>query len=388
MSERSPLYQQIDTLPQLIRDIVGPFDASARATFDFETCTSIKRVYLVGCGDSYHASYGAELAFHQLAGVSAQALSSLTFSRYHVGYLPPTGPQTNLVIAVSVSGVVTRTIEALLLAQQAGAIGVALTGNPNAPLAQTGQKVFVSTVPPLPDEMRGMVVPGVRSYLASQIALYSAALRIGEVRGHLTTARADSLRRELGDLAQAVEATIAACEPVAKEIAASWGEATPDMVFVGGGPLYGAAMFSAAKLLEGSGDNAFAQETEEWAHLQYFAEPADSPTFLLEAGGFAADRMEEIARAAHVIGRQVIAITAQGEQAIRHYASHVLPVAGDVRECFAPLVYSIPGELVAAARAELLGTPYFRNFGGGRTVDWADGSSRIRDSQMLREIRR
>ena len=56
MSERSPLYQQIDTLPQLIRDIVGPFDASARATFDFETCTSIKRVYLVGCGDSYHAS--------------------------------------------------------------------------------------------------------------------------------------------------------------------------------------------------------------------------------------------------------------------------------------------------------------------------------------------
>ena len=108
MTNRSPMHQQIDTLPDLLRAVALPFDQSARATFDFELCTSLKRIFLVGCGDSYHACYGAELAFHQFAGVPAQAFSALTFSRYQVGYLPETGPNTNLAIAVSVSGVVSR----------------------------------------------------------------------------------------------------------------------------------------------------------------------------------------------------------------------------------------------------------------------------------------
>ncbi|MFN8421437.1 MAG: hypothetical protein U0528_19665 [Anaerolineae bacterium] len=42
-----------------------------------------------------------------------------------MGYLPPTGPNTNLVICVSVSGVVSRTIEALRLARKAGAAAIA-----------------------------------------------------------------------------------------------------------------------------------------------------------------------------------------------------------------------------------------------------------------------
>lgn len=385
---RSPMHQQIDTLPELTRQVAAPFDASARAAFSFEVCASAKRIYLVGCGDSYHASYGAELAFHQLAGVPTQALSALTFSRYTAGYLPDTGPRTNLVIAVSVSGVVTRTIEALDLARQAGAVGVALTGAPQAPLARTAETVFQTTVPPLPDELAGMVVPGVRSYLASQVALYSAAIRIGEVRGHLTTAQADDLRRELAGLAEVMAGTIAACEPVARELAAAWPPDAGEFVYVAGGPLYGAAMFSAAKLLEASGDPATAQETEEWAHLQYFTARPRTPTILLDAGGFDADRMAEVARAAHVIGRQVIAVVPSGETTIAAFADAVLPVAGAVRECFAPLVYSIPGELLAAERAAALGETYFRGFGGGRTVDWADGASRIRDSRRQETLLR
>jgi len=385
MTDRSPMHQQIDTLPQLVRDIAHPFDESARATFSFELCTSLKRIYLTGCGDSYHAPTGAELAFHQLANVPTQAISALTFSRYVAGYLPPTGPNTTLVIAVSVSGVVSRTIEALRLAREAGAIGIALTGTPGAPLAQSAENIFQTTVPPLPDELRGMVVPGVRSYLASQMALYSAAIRIGEVRGHLTTANADALRAELVGLADVIEATIQVCEPLAREIVHAWGD-IPEFVYVGAGPLYGAAMFSAAKMLEASGDSAMAQETEEWAHLQYFAAHRTTPTILLSAANRDADRMAEVARAAHAIGRRTAAVLPAGEQAISEYVQHVLPVQGDVRECFAPLVYSIPGELLAAERAQAINAPYFRDFGEGRSVDWADGASRIRDSHLIEKL--
>lgn len=385
-SARSPMHQQIDTLPELIRQIALPFDQSARATFDFELCTSVKRVYLAGCGDSHHAALGAELAFHQLAGVPTQALNAMTFGRYTAGYLPATGPNTNLMIGISVSGAVSRTIEAVRMAGLAGATTVALTGSPSAPIAKAAGRVFKTTVPPLPDELN-MVVPGVRSYLASQIGLYSAAIRIGEVRGHLTTAEADGLRRELASLADILARTIAACEAPANACISEWADA-PDFVFVGSGPLYGAALFSAAKLLEASGDPALGQDTEEWAHLQYFVDSTRTPTALLCASGFDADRMAEVARALQAIGRRSIAVVPEGETAISQYAAVVLPVCGHVRECFAPIVYSIAGELIAAARALHRSTRYFRDFGGGRTVDWAEGASNIRGSHTLTELLR
>jgi len=34
----------------------------------------------------------------------------------------------------------------------------------------------------------------------------------------------------------------------------------------------------------------------------------------------------------------------------------------------------------------VLGSTYFQGFGGGRTVDWADGASRIRDSHLVESL--
>ena len=387
MTERSPMHQQIDTLPALVRDIAQPFDACARRALDFETCLAAKRIYLVGCGDSHHAPVGAELAFHQLTGVPTQALSSLPFSRYVAGFLPDTGPKTNLVICVSVSGMVSRTIEAMDLARQAGAVTVALTGYPEGPLGQAAETVFETAVPPLPDELRGMVVPGVRSYLASQIALLMAALRIGEVNGKLTTAAADAERRYVAELADVIEETIQVCEPVINDLVKRWRDA-PLFEFAGSGPLYGVAMFSAAKVLEASGDSALAQETEEWSHLQFFVENADIPLVLLSANQFDADRAAEVARAAQSIGRPIVLVSTEDATEIRQYVDTLLPIPRHIPERYASVVYSIPGELIAAARAGSLGVPYFCNFEGGRLPDWADRASRIRSSHMIKELRR
>jgi glucosamine--fructose-6-phosphate aminotransferase (isomerizing) len=217
------------------------------------------------------------------------------------------------------------------------------------------------------------------------MALYSAAIRIGEVRGSLTTAQADSYRAELAGLAGVIEATIQACEPVTHDLMQQWTDLN-EFVYVGAGPLYGVAMFSAAKMLEASGDPSMAQETEEWAHLQYFSARPDTPTVLISAAHADADRMSEIARAAQIIGRRTVGVLPESKTTIRQYVQHVLPVQGEVRECFAPLVYSIPGEILAAERAQAINAAYFRDFGGGRTVNWADGASRIRDSHLIEKL--
>jgi glucosamine--fructose-6-phosphate aminotransferase (isomerizing) len=161
---------QVYSLPALIRESFEVFDDAARRTLDHKLCLSLKRLFVTGCGDSHYASLGSELAFETLAGVPTEPMSALQFARYAVGYLPPTAPGTNLVIGVSVSGEVARMAEALRLARQAGTGTMALTATLGSRVADAAERVFLSSTPPFPDPP-GVHTPGVRSYLANQLAL-------------------------------------------------------------------------------------------------------------------------------------------------------------------------------------------------------------------------
>lgn len=382
---RSPLHQQVDTLPELVQGMVDRLVRTAQAALPPALCRDVQRVFLTGCGDSHHAGLNTEMAFEQLAGLPCEPMTALQFGRYAAGYLPSGAA---LVLAVSVSGQVSRTIEALELARAAGATSVAVTGDGNSPLARAAEIVLKTAVPPLPDELQGMVVPGTRSYVASQLALYVTAIHLGQERGHLPQAQANKLRHELAALAEQMEATIAAADPAAHEATAAWHDAA-SFVFCGAGPNYGTALFSAAKILEASGDAAVAQDTEEWAHLNYFARETATPTFLLSAGGRDEDRALEIAEAARAIGRRVAVVAPTGSDlAQTEHKDVLLPVAGPVRECFSPLLLCLPGALFAAYLAQLRDEPYFRGFGGGRSAEGGGGISRIRTSHRIHDLPR
>lgn len=389
----NPMLEQIYSLPGMIREIFQPFDDAVRTTLDFKLCLSLKRLYVTGCGDSHHAAVGTHLAFESLSGVPTEAQTAMEFARYSAPYLPKSEPGTNAVIGISVSGEVSRTLEALEQGRKYGATTVSLCGTPGSRIFKASDFVINSQTPPFPDPP-GMYVPGVRSFTSNQLALLLAAIRIGEVRGNLISADAADLRRELSTVAEAADATIAACDRAAGELAQEWADAQ-EFVFVGAGPNLATAMFSAAKVLEASGDPAMAQETEEWAHLQYFARAVTTPTFLITAGDCDRSRMVEVAVAAKTIGRRVAAVAPAGLTALNEKVDRVLPLPvsatgtsaprAGVREMFSPLIACIPGELFAAHRAELLGEPFFRGFAGGRSQEGGGGISRIRTSDLLED---
>src|SRR5438128_2524260 len=91
------------------------------------------RVYLVGCGDSHYAGLATRFAFERWSGIPTEALESLEFSRYAIESAPPDA----LVIAVSNSGRVVRTVECARVAEERGIQSLGLTYNPQSPLAQT-----------------------------------------------------------------------------------------------------------------------------------------------------------------------------------------------------------------------------------------------------------
>jgi glucosamine--fructose-6-phosphate aminotransferase (isomerizing) len=382
MSQRSPLLQQVDTLPELVRELIDPLLRQAEALFSPVRSRELQQVYLTGCGDSYHAGVNAEMAFSQLAGLPCRAATAMQFGRY----IAPTIPPNSLVLAVSVSGMVSRTIEALDLAGQAGALTAAVTGNRRAGLAEVGKTVLHTAVPALSGELKGLILPGARSYIASQLALYLLAIQIGQDRRWLNKKMANVLRRELADTADQMEAVIAAGDHAAREVVLAWQKAQV-FVYCGSGPNFGTALFSAAKLLEASGDTGTAQDMEEWAHLEYFAREPATPTILISAGGRDQDRALEVATAAKTIGRR-LAIIAPLDSALAGAAEDGLyfPLSGPVRECFSPMQACLPGLLLAAHRAEQIGEVYFRGFGGGRSIKGGGGISRIRKSHRLKTL--
>jgi len=373
------MLDQVKSLPGLMDEIFRVVDESARMSLDHELCLSLKRVFVAGCGDSHHAALGTEMAFETFSGLPVEPMTSLQMARYAAGFIPQTGPLTNLVFGISVSGAVARTAEALRSARQNGAVTVALTATPGSKVASEAEHTYLVQTADFPNPP-GTNTPGVRSYFANQLALLLASVRIGEVRGHLTTPQADEIRARIRGLDAALEATISSCNAAAQALAGAWADAG-DFVFVGGGPNYATALFSAAKILEASGDPAIGQDTEEWCHLQYFARQANTPTFLITAADRDESRTLEVAVAAKTLGRRVAVIAPSRAAKLATAASWHLPIA-DVPEMFSPLVAAIPGALFASYRSEILGEPYFRGFTGGRSLEGGGGISRIRTSDM------
>jgi glucosamine--fructose-6-phosphate aminotransferase (isomerizing) len=373
---------QVKSLPALLTTVFTELDETARKSLHPELILSLKRIFITGCGDSHHASLNSELAFKTLTGLPVEVATAMQFARYSAGFIPQTGPFTNLVIGISVSGEVTRTLEALNMARQAGATTLALSATPGSRVAMAGDVLFQVPNPAFPDP-EGVHIPGARSFFINQVALLLIAIRIGEVRGTLTSPQATAIRNEIFALGKVIEETINSNESAIQKLAADWKDAK-EFVFEGSGPNFGIALFTAAKVLEASGDPALGQDTEEWCHLQYFAKDANTPTFAITAAERDLSRVTEMVVAAKAIGRRVVVIAPKTALELTKLADAAFTFS-PVREMFSHLVTQIPGLLFAAYRAEVVGEPFFRGFGGGRSTEGGGGISRIRTSELSKK---
>lgn len=375
MTTENSMIAQVESLPDMIRGAFKALDRQVRLLLTTDECYGVKRVVITGCGDSHMAGEAAELAFEKLAHVPTEPMRANTAGRYAAPYPLSHFPNNPLVVGISVSGTVSRTREAMQLFKQRGLPTVAITANPASPLGQLCDKVIDCAVPDFPP------APGVRSYRMSLMALYLLAIRLGEVRDLYSQDVANGLRQELLQTADAIEATITAVHGKTRQLAEAVAH-EKSFVFVGDGPNFATAMFGAAKVIEAAGVHAMGQESEEWAHLQYFsAVESTTPTFLISPGYRGHNRVGELMAPLKDIGRTTIAIVPEGDQLVAADANWVLPVVGNVSEIFTPMVYAVATELFAAHLSDVLGEPFFR-----RTTDAYIRNPDIRNTKIVTDI--
>ncbi len=353
----NPMVAQVESLPDLLTSQFDSLDEHVQAVLSQEEWSAIIRIVNTGCGDSFMAAVATQWAMERLGGVPTEAATAMRAARYGLPVAGTLSAGRTLVIAVSVSGAVSRTQEAVAIGREVGALTVALTGNPDSPLGQMAERILDCRIPEF------VAAPGVRSYRISLLALWQVAIHMGTMRGHLSAQAAQGYKDQLRFLADAAAETIDLCRQPAQNLA-SYLSDCPHFTFVGDGPSYASALFSAAKILEAVGRDAWGQDTEEWAHLQYFSRYDPwSPTFVIDAEGPGSGRMQEILDPMQRIGR-AIALIAPQDSALAPLCRYRLPVAPGVDPLFAPMINAIPGELLAAYLAELAGEEHFGGFTG------------------------
>jgi glucosamine--fructose-6-phosphate aminotransferase (isomerizing) len=285
------------------------------------------RVFLVGAGDSLAVMSAARLALELMLGVPCEPVQGLELAYYLAHNVTP----RSLLIALSSSGETTRTVQALLVAQAAGAMTLALTNKPNSTLASE------STATLLVDATR--IGWPTQSSTAPLALLLRLAGLIGSARGLPSAA---DLLAELDTVPDLMARTIERADPVIAEQAGA--EAAGSMyLFTGAGPNYAAAVVGAAKVKECTPDHALAVQLEEFHH--YNSQKVGEPLWLLVPSGRARERGVDTVHEAHRLGGHVHVVTTDGETAYDDLARTVLHLPS-VSDAVSPLLYFLPAQLV------------------------------------------
>ena len=357
---RNQLMEQLHAAPEFLNQ--GWREHQRRIKHTIEPLKSgIKWIYLTGCGDSYHAAVGLHMAFRLWSRCWVGSVPAMQLGRYMLPDFSETAQKT-LVIGISNSGEVARTLEAIELAREIGINTLAMTSAVGSSLARAAHQCLH-----VPSTSHSG--PGLLSYLASLMTGFMLCAAIAEDEVHDLIV--DAIRQIVTD----IEPWLLQEESVGINFADQVGERVP-IVFLGAGPAFGSAMFSAAKAIEAAGVPAWAQDLEEWAHLEYFCEPDSMPTWILMTYGRAKSREQEVLEAARVIGRKLAISKWAGREGLTQ----------EMQEALSPLVLWAGPAAFAATLADRLGEPPFRGFGGGRSKVEGGGASRIRSSKRARMV--
>lgn len=352
----NPMRRQVFSVPELIRTMYPLVEPKARYALTTPEIYSIHKIIIVGSGDSYCAALAAKHVFAEMTSLFVEVVTPMELARHYPTRSMGDFPKNPLVIAISNSGQVTRAVEAITRARQNGAFALAVTSNPDSPLAKASDKVLNMDIPPFE------AAPGVRSYAVILMTLYLLAIRIGEVTLRFPMDQANVYRNNLRQLAESLEAALPALDDQALEIAHKYKDCVA-CEFIGSGPSYATAWYGHEKIYEAVGKFAVHTDTEEWFHVHFFAKDYKNllSIMMCDKRSASLSRAQELAVRAKAMGKDLVVVS-DDTNLFDGDAKLALP---DTRySFFSPFVEFAPSALIAGYLAKLNDEPYSRAFQG------------------------
>ena len=251
---------------------------------------------LTGCGDSYYAGLAVRQALEAMLGTPVVSWPAMDVVSYPSRLLDDA-----TLVAVSVSGKVGRTIDAVTAHNSRGAATVAVTAHGDSDLGQAAGGVIATGVRGTPGP-----VPGTANYVASMLGLLAFGAGASTNDGD-----AAAIESTLAELPQLFERA----SNFFPDVVASVEE---PVFIVGSGPDFGTANFASAKLLEAAGAVGVPQDLEEWAHEQYFTTRNGRTVLIFGNDPSAEAGARQVAQMATAVGGQTIGVGRNVNWAVSH----------------------------------------------------------------------
>jgi glutamine---fructose-6-phosphate transaminase (isomerizing) len=314
--------------PARLRELIARFDEVSERVRQVAPAP-LNGITIVARGSSDHAAVYGRYLLEAATGkpVSLAAPSLHTLYDIDVDY------RGQLVIAVSQSGAtpeIVRTLEAL---QDGGGRGLAITNEPDSPLARAANEAIDL------DVGAERAVPATKTVTGQLTAFAIIACALGRVAGVPVT------RGDLDGVPGFVQSVLDDPTPVAAAAGTLVGAS--QLIIVARGYLYAAALETALKIKETCSLTADGYSAADLRHGPIAAVTAGLPVVAMCASGPA---RSDIASLVDTLRARKASVLIVGDG---HEADVSLP--GDVPEPLAPIVAAVRGQQLAYALATALG---------------------------------
>ncbi len=338
------IYEQPVAIASTLEDRLGAssvheeaFGPSAAAVFD-----QVKAVQIVACGTSYHAGFVARNWFEGLAGVPCRVEIASEFRYRH----PVPDPDT-LVVAISQSGETADTLAAVRFAREMGfGPTLGIVNAPESSLVRESDLVLMTRAGP------EIGVASTKAFTTQLTALLMLVCVLGRRRGMQPDTEA-RIVAQLRALPQTCERVLELDEHIS--ILAGRFADKHHALFLGRGVQYPVAMEGALKLKEISYIHAEAYAAGELKHGPLALVDSDMPVVVVAPNDALLEKLKSNMEEVRARGGELYVFADHEAGVAPAEGVHVLEI-GDTGENVAPIVYTIPLQLLSYHVAVLKGT--------------------------------
>jgi len=302
---------------------------------------SIDNVAILACGTSWHAGLVAKFLIEHLARLAVDVDYA---SEYR--YRAPIVSKRTLAVAITQSDETADTIAALREAKDLGARTLALCNAVGSQITRIAEGTLITRAGP------EIGVASTKAFTTQLEVLALLALQLGRARGTLDDAAAGQLLAALQKLPDQVRA-VRALESQIQSLALRYYGAR-DALYIARGPLYPIALEGALKLKEISYIHAEGYPAGELKHGPIALIDSKMPVIALMPNDAHRERTLSNLQEAAARDAQIIAFVAEGDRSLDRIAAAVLELP-DVHPALAPILYSVPLQLLAYHIAVLRG---------------------------------
>lgn len=302
----------------------------------------VRCVQIVACGTSYHAGMVARYWFEELAGIPCRIEIASEF-RYRKSFVP----DNCLFVTISQSGETADTLAALRLAREQGYMAsLSICNVPGSSMVRESDIAFMTRAG------AEIGVASTKAFTTQLVTLLMLVTAVGRYTGLSESQEAAIVKslRALPDIIRNTLALSSAIEEMAQEFAEKH-----HSLFLGRGSQYPIAMEGALKLKEISYIHAEAYAAGELKHGPLALIDNDMPVIVVAPNNDLLEKLKSNMEEVRARGGLLYVFADRRTNLANGDGVTVLPV-DDVPEVVAPILYTIPLQLLSYHVAVIKGT--------------------------------